>query len=46
MLAAIAAAHRADPGMKTIQNTPPAGRRLRVIGSAGGSNPQAPHKAL
>jgi hypothetical protein len=45
MLAATAAAYEAYPGMNIIQNITPAGRRLRVIGSASGSNPQAPHKA-
>jgi hypothetical protein len=46
MQAAIAAAHGTDPGMNIIQNITPAGRRSRVIWFAGGSNPQALHKAL
>jgi hypothetical protein len=45
MLAATAAAYEVYPGMNIIQNITPAGRRLRVIGSASGSNPQVPHKA-
>jgi hypothetical protein len=44
MLAASLAAHRIDPGMIIFANITPAGRRLRVIWSAGGSNPQVPHK--
>jgi hypothetical protein len=45
MLAATAAAYGAYPGMNIIQDITPAGRRLRVIWSAGGSNPQVPYKA-
>jgi hypothetical protein len=45
MLAATAAAYGAYPVMNIIQDITPAGRRLRVIRSAGGSNPHAPNKA-
>ena len=45
MLVATAATHGTHLGMNIIQNITPAGRTLRVIRSARGSNPHSAHKA-
>ena len=45
MLVAANAAHGADLGMNIIQYITPAGRTLRVIWSARGSNPHRAYKA-
>ena len=45
MPVAATATHGAHLGMNIIQNITPAGRTLRVIRSARGSNPHSAHKA-
>ena len=45
MLVATASTHGVRLGMNIIQNITPAGRTLRVIWSARGSNPRSAHKA-